>query len=603
MIKQFIEKCKLISFITIHTFETMHKVSPLYTILTITFTLVKGVSPLLFIILTERTINSLIHSLESSNFSFTPFLYIFLQFSYLVCQQLINHIEKIINFRMFQRMEYHFNHEVFTICTSIPLIYYDDIEYYNSLNKATMDIGKRSCSYLQEILSFIQSTITFISFFMALFVVHWLIAIFLLLIICILIWINIYTSQTNYEQFLEQILKNRKIEYLESLFKSKEVAKELRIFNHGKFVLSKWKDLFWQVGDDQYKLEKRNNNKIFGVSLLHFIFNLIFLSLLCFYVLSMKITIGKFVALSQVLNNSINISHQIASSLGSIFRDSLSINDYYQFKDMVPKERTNETSVDNILLEPKSITVENISFSYPNHEHLVLKNVSFQIEAGKKIAIVGRNGSGKSTLVKCLTGLYSTNDGSVSINGILITPEVREKYFSAIFQDFFKYEMSILENITLSEQKNNGKMKELNWVVSKSGANKLLEKYNLGYDDFIGSTLYGRELSGGEWQKIALSRALFKNSPIIILDEPTAALDPISEAKIIDDFLGISLGKTSIFVTHRLSSCLNADVILVMKDGELVEQGNHEELILLNGEYTELFNMQAKWYKEKRVGV
>ncbi|MEY8741544.1 ABC transporter ATP-binding protein [Bacillales bacterium AN1005] len=603
MIRQYIEKCKLISSITVNTFKTMNRVSPFYTILTITFTIIKGVSPLLFIILTERTINSLISSLESSNFSFTPFFYVFLQFSYLVFQQLINHIEKIINFRMFQKMEFYFNNEVFNICISIPLIYYDDIEYYNSLNKATMDIGKRSSSYLQEVLSLIQSTITFISFFMALFVVHWIIAIFLLLIICILIWINIYTSQTNYSQFLEQILKNRKIEYLESLFKSKEVAKELRIFNHGNFVISKWKYLFWQVGDDQYKLEKRNNNKIFGVSILHFIFNLIFLSLLCFYVLSKKITIGKFVALSQVLNNSINISHQIASSLGSIYRDSLSINDYYQFRDMVPKERWNENLLDNPLIEPKNIVVENISFSYPNHDYLVLKNVSFQIVAGKKVAIVGRNGSGKSTLVKCLTGLYSTKEGNVLINGMPITPYIRDKYFSAIFQDFFKYEMSIQENVTLSEQGNNKQLENLNWVVSKSGTNKLLKKYNLGYDDFIGSTLYGRELSGGEWQKIALSRALFKNSPIIILDEPTAALDPISESKIIDDFLDISLGKTSIFVTHRLGSCLNADVILVMKDGELVEQGNHEELIQLNGEYAELFNMQAKWYKEKRLGV
>lgn len=603
MLNQFFDKCKLISSITLHTFNTMNRVSPFYTILTVIFTILKGVSPLLFIILTEKTINSLINALESSNFSYTPFVYIFLQFSYLICQQLINHIEKVINFRMFQKMEYHFNYEVFTICTSIPLIYYDDSNYYNSLNKATMDIGKRSCSFLQEVLSFFQSTITFISFFIALFNVHWMIAVFLLIIIGILIWINIYTSQTNYDQFLNQILKNRKITYLESLFKSKEVAKELRIFNHSSFVLSKWKELFWQVGDEQYSLEKRNNNKILGVSLLHFTFNLVFLSLLCFYVLTKRISIGKFVALSQVLNNSINISHQIASSLGSIFRDSLSINDYYQFRQMAPKEYSSELALDVNVNGPASITVDNISFSYPNYNHLVLKNVSFEIEEGKKVAIVGRNGSGKSTLVKCLTGLYTSTSGSVLINGLSITPKLRETYFSAIFQDFFKYEMSILENITLNTRENNNQGEDLHNIVTRSGTNKLLEKYNLTYDDKIGSTLYGRELSGGEWQKIALSRALFKNSPIIILDEPTAALDPVSEAEIIADFLDISIDKTSIFVTHRLGSCLNADVILVMKDGELIEQGNHQELMQLNGEYTELFNTQAKWYKEKKVGV
>ncbi len=135
--------------------------------------------------------------------------------------------------------------------------------------------------------------------------------------------------------------------------------------------------------------------------------------------------------------------------------------------------------------------------------------------------------------------------------------------------------------------------------MQSSSSNQLLDKYNLTYSDNIGATLFGRELSGGEWQKIALSRALFKESPIIILDEPTAALDPVSETRIIEQFLDISKGKTSIFVTHRLGSCINADVILVLKDGKLIEQGTHDELMLLNGEYKELFHMQSKWYKEK----
>nr|WP_250886604.1 ABC transporter ATP-binding protein [Bacillus sp. SM2101] len=371
------------------------------------------------------------------------------------------------------------------------------------------------------------------------------------------------------------------------------------MFNHSSYILSKWKGLFWQLGNDQYELEKKNNNKLLSVSLLHFTLNLIFLSLLVFYVLTKKITIGKFVALSQLLTNSINISHQIASSLGAIFRDVLSINDYYEFKRIVPNEKLTQDIDGSHNDDFRSIKVKDISFSYPHHEHPVLKNISFEIKPGEKVAIVGRNGSGKSTLVKCLTGLYSTKNGEVHINDEPITQQTREKFFSTIFQDFVKYEMSILENITLDKQVNSKILQKVDEVLEVSGTEQLLHKYDLNINDNIGATLFGRELSGGEWQKISLSRALFKDSPIIILDEPTAALDPISEAKIIEDFLDISFGKTSIFVTHRLGSCVNADVILVIKNGELVEQGNHEELMLLNGEYTELFNIQAKWYKEK----
>ncbi len=598
MIKKIFYHSRIIFSVTKHTISTTHKVSPFYLLTTILLTILKGISPLIFIYLTEKTISSLMNDINDSTISMTPFIFIFMQLVYFILTECINYTDRIINFRLFQKMDYHFNKEIFSISTKIPLIHFDDLNYYNSFEKATTGIGKGSGVYLQEVLSFIQSSITFTGFFVTLYAIHWSIALFLFTMVILLIGINIYTSKTDYEQFLSQILRTRKIDYLESLFKSKEVAKELRVFKHSPFLLTKWKELFWQVSEEQYTLEKKNSIKIFSVSMLQYFLNCVFLSLIGFYVLTKKITIGKFVALSQILSNSINISYQISSALGRIFRDSLTLNDYYVFKETVSMEKSN-LEYNKEMNNFKSLRVNNISFSYPNHDHLVLKNISFEISAGKKVAIVGRNGSGKSTLVKCLTGLYSSLEGEVLLNEEPLTKEIRENYFSAVFQDFLKYEMSIHENIALTNDLDEEIEDRLLKVIKRTGTSDLLHKYNLEIRDNVGATLNGRELSGGEWQKIALSRALFKDSPIVILDEPTAALDPVSEAKIIEEFLGISVGKTSIFVTHRLGSCLNADVILVMKDGELVEQGTHEELIQLNGEYTELFNMQAKWYNQK----
>lgn len=598
MVNNFINKSKVILLVALRTIITVYKISPMFLIFILVCTILKGGAPLLFIYLTEKTISALISDLNNSTLTITPFFFIFMQFIYYIALEILNYLDKIISLRLSQKLEYYFNNEVFFICANSPLIYYDDINYYNSLGRSTLGIGKTSFSYLQQILSFLQSIITFVSFIIALYSIHWSISFFLFFTVSILIWVNIYTSKSNYDQFILQILSKRKIEYIESLFKSKEAAKEFRIFNHAPYIIKKWKETFWDVSNQQYKLEKTNNKKVLCVDFLQLSLNYLFLGLIGFYALTKKITISKFVALSQILSSSINISYQIASALGRLFRDSLSINDYYEFKKQIPTEKMT-SSVDAKVKEFKSLEVRNISFSYPNHNHLVLDNISFNINPGDKVAIVGRNGSGKSTLVKCMTGLYLPTGGAVLLNDSPITKEIRGEMFSTVFQDFLKYEMSILENITLDKEENPEIISRLMKVMQSSSSNQLLDKYNLTYSDNIGATLFGRELSGGEWQKIALSRALFKDSPIIILDEPTAALDPVSETRIIEQFLDISKGKTSIFVTHRLGSCINADVILVLKDGKLIEQGTHDELMLLNGEYKELFHMQSKWYKEK----
>ncbi|WP_140421586.1 ABC transporter ATP-binding protein [Bacillus cereus] len=598
MVNNFINKSKVILLVALRTIITVYRISPMFLISILVCTILKGGAPLLFIYLTEKTISALISDLNNSTLTITPFFFIFMQFIYYIALEILNYLDKIISLRLSQKLEYYFNNEVFFICANSPLIYYDDVNYYNSLERSTLGIGKNSFSYLQQILSFLQSIITFVSFIIALYSIHWSISFFLFFTVSILIWVNIYTSKSNYDQFILQILSKRKIEYIESLFKSKEAAKEFRIFNHAPYMIKKWKETFWDVSNQQYKLEKTNNKKVLWVDFLQLSLNYLFLGLIGFYALTKKITISKFVALSQILSSSINISYQIASALGRLFRESLSINDYYEFKTQIPTEKMT-SSVDAKIKEFKSLEVRNISFSYPNHNHLVLDNISFNINPGDKVAIVGRNGSGKSTLVKCMTGLYLPTGGAVLLNDSPITKEIRGEMFSTVFQDFLKYEMSILENITLDKEENPEIISRLMKVMQSSSSNQLLDKYNLTYSDNIGATLFGRELSGGEWQKIALSRALFKDSPIIILDEPTAALDPVSETRIIEQFLDISKGKTSIFVTHRLGSCINADVILVLKDGKLIEQGTHDELMLLNGEYKELFHMQSKWYKEK----
>ncbi|MBH5318385.1 ATP-binding cassette domain-containing protein [Paenibacillus sp. GSMTC-2017] len=247
----------------------------------------------------------------------------------------------------------------------------------------------------------------------------------------------------------------------------------------------------------------------------------------------------------------------------------------------------------------KHILINNLSFTYATHTSPQLKGISFMIKPGEKIAIVGENGAGKSTLVKCLLGLYMPDNGSIKFDGVdirTIDPKSLREHVSAVFQDFESYNLTVRENIAMGH----GKIDDDAYVevaAAKAGVGELIKNLPNGLDTELGAMFHqGHELSGGQWQKIALSRAFMRDAQIVILDEPTAALDPRAEAEIYDNFAKLYEGKTTIMISHRLSSCRFADKIIVLHNGEIIEVGSHEELLHLEGSYADMFNTQAKRY-------
>lgn len=241
----------------------------------------------------------------------------------------------------------------------------------------------------------------------------------------------------------------------------------------------------------------------------------------------------------------------------------------------------------------------NVSFSYPESNTYALKNISFKLKEGERIAIVGVNGSGKSTLVKLLCRLYDPTEGEIRLNGINIKNYKYDEYvqlFSAVFQDFKLFSFSLFDNIALSNERDKERAKQ---CLKLAGFEERLEQLSKGletslYKDF---DVNGIEISGGEAQKIAIARALYQNAPFILLDEPTAALDPVSEYELYLNFDKISSGKTAVYISHRLSSCRFCDCIFVLDQGELVQTGNHKTLIEDTcGIYRKLWNAQAQYY-------
>ena len=257
------------------------------------------------------------------------------------------------------------------------------------------------------------------------------------------------------------------------------------------------------------------------------------------------------------------------------------------------------SSTSNFMLQrTNELSCEHVSFRYPGTQNYILKDLSIKFEIGQKVALVGMNGAGKTTLIKLLLRLYEPTEGEIRLNGIDIGKYDYDEYlqiFSVVFQDFKLFDFPLDENIASGEHPNHERVQK---VIEQVGLSELVgtlpqKEHTLLYHE----NGEGVSLSGGEAQKAAIARALYKDAPFVILDEPTAALDPVAEAEIYENFDSLVGDKTAIYISHRMSSCKFCDRIVVVSDGGIAEEGTHETLLKLDGIYANLYNTQAEYYK------
>jgi ATP-binding cassette subfamily B protein len=277
----------------------------------------------------------------------------------------------------------------------------------------------------------------------------------------------------------------------------------------------------------------------------------------------------------------------------------LYLKDYFDFIDI-----STEYKSKNEVPMPEKIKIgfefKNVYFAYPESDNQILNDVSFTIKAGEKIAFVGQNGAGKTTLTKLLLRFYEPTSGEILLDGININQYNKanyQEYFGVLFQDFFRYEFSVKENIAI------GKIDEINnnerilKAAELSLADEVVAELKYGYEQQLGKRFAkGQELSGGQWQKIALGRAYMKNAEVMILDEPTSALDAKAESEVFERFIGLIKDKTSVIISHRFSTVRQADRIVVLQEGKILESGTHQELMKNNQLYAQLFTLQAEGY-------
>ncbi|WP_455170030.1 ABC transporter ATP-binding protein, partial [Aegicerativicinus sediminis] len=317
-------------------------------------------------------------------------------------------------------------------------------------------------------------------------------------------------------------------------------------------------------------------------------------------VISGVITLGELTFLSGSFNNLMRNLQGFFSKFTRITESALYLKDYFTFIDMP----TDDIKSEEVPL-PEEITIgfefRNVHFTYPNSDVEILKDINFRIKAGEKIAFVGQNGAGKTTLTKLLLRFYEPTKGQILLDNIPITKfnkAAYQQYFGVIFQDFFRYEFTLKENIAVGNIAEVNNQEKIENAAELSLAKEVVDEMKQGYDQQLGKRFYkGIELSGGQWQKVALARAYMKDAKVLILDEPTSALDAKAEKDVFERFIGLTENKTSIIISHRFSTVRQADRILVLDEGSVLELGTHQQLMDSNQLYAQLFTMQAEGYK------
>ena len=478
----------------------------------------------------------------------------------------------------------------------LSLVQYEDAEINNRLKRARDCIQQGRFSDLSlSVFNIFGEVLKVTSTLIVLAAFSPLLAVVSLLSVIPYFIVRAIRGKEFYELKKYQAASERKRDYLYHLFGDKRAVKELRIFGIEAYIEQKLYKTRDKMNRELWEFKKRDIGSFFLCDMLcksGYVLSIVIAILL---LLNNRLEFGVLAAALVAFTSFQMAAKYFLISLGRIPECAAFVKDYYDFIDIGEETRGEEKFNQNF----EKIAVKHVDFSYPNAKRSAISDVSFHIKRKESIAIVGNNGSGKTTLVKLLTGLYKAQKGEIfygeqNINSL--NPKEFYENISIVSQDFIKYEMSLGENVGISDWKKMGDTEKIRELLKKMELPEFSDEDSL--EQPLGSEFGGRELSIGQWQKLAIARGMFKKSSMIVLDEPTAALDPIMESNILKMFLQIAKEKTAIIVSHRIGICREVDKIIVMKNGGVAEIGNHKELLERKGEYYQLYKMQQKWYVE-----
>lgn len=536
---------------------------------------------------------------------FTPILLLLLfLFVYQFLAKIINRVSQMSMRIAGDLVANHIRMKILHKVKEVDHASFDRPAFYEKLENANREAGHRPVSILTSAFNIISASVSVASFIAILVALHPLAPLLILVMALPGAAINYVYRRKTFEYMWRRSKDRRQMEYYAGVMTNKDMFKEIRLHDLSDTFIDKYEGVFTRYFKGIKRLVLHEGFWHIGVALATTLANAVLFVYIAYAVTQGQMRLGDYSLYTGALTSIVSYVNTLVTSTASVYEGTLFIDNVITF--MNEKKTVTAAATPAVIPERGHHTIEfsHVSFAYPGTDRLVLDDISFKLQSGDIAVLVGLNGAGKTTLIKLLTRLYDPTSGVILLDGRDIRdyePEALYRLFGILFQDFGKYAVSAKENIAFGDTARPIDDAAVACVAEESGAAAFIRDLPDGYDTPL-SRLFeenGVEPSIGQWQKLSIARAFYKDSDILILDEPTASLDPLAEAEVFSQFARLGENRLTVFVSHRLSSATMANVILVLENGKLVECGNHEALMKLEGKYHNLFQTQASRYVTK----
>ena len=587
----------------LYIFKLVWETQPILLIFMLLMTIYNGVMPLVGTFISAHLLDRVVQSFTSDVNLVIPLV---LQFGFLFLNTLTDSLYNMVIRITGEKVTNHVKNKIMQKAKTVDLASFDMPDFYERLENANREAGVRPVNILRSSFDLVSRIISMVSYFTVLGVVIRVLPkssiIFFIGFLAFTLLNAIVSFRFRRKNFLFMFRRSkdrRKMNYYSEMIVDKNMVKEVRLFNLSDLLIGKYNDVFRSHFKGLKSLITQESAWNLTLSLCTSVMNAVL-----FYLIATNVTqISDYTIYTGALNAISAALTTVIATTSSIYEGSLFIDNMILFMD---EKQTIKPTIENPVMPltrcGHKIELKNVSFRYPGANRDVIHNINLTFEAGETVALVGLNGAGKTTLIKLITRLYDPTEGVIELDG----RDIREydtaalyKLYGIIFQDFGKYAESIADNIAFGDIEKQKTQTAVETAATYAGANGFIAKLPQTYDTAL--TRYfetdGTELSIGQWQKLSVARAFYADADILILDEPTASLDAIAEQEIYKQFDMLRSGKTSVFVSHRLSSATTADKIVVLENGAVAEYGTHTELMQLKGKYHKLFSTQAARYQ------